>query len=44
LLRIRTFDFEREGIAAMKPSEQYFQDSISRILLALSMKGDPAFE
>src|SRR5260370_1153052 len=41
--RIRTFDFEHEGVAAIKAGEQHFEDAIGRIPLAFDVDRDRAF-
>lgn len=42
--RIRTFGFEHESVAAIKPGEQYFQDPICRMPFALGVDGHRAFK
>ena len=42
--RIWTFGFEHECVAAIKPSEQYFKDTVGRIPFAFGVDGNRAFE
>jgi hypothetical protein len=42
--RIRTFGFEHECFSATQVSEQYFEDTVSRILFAFGVDGDRTVE